>query len=72
VNNKGELKVKLTKNDEHSSDEAEEKTESIIDDENKAEQALSTLMGFDYDAFANSFYLAQRELTSPDPQPKKP
>ena len=68
VNNKGELKVKLTKNDEHSSDEAEEKTESIIDDENKAEQALSTLMGFDYDAFANSFYLAQRELTSPDPQ----
>lgn len=38
----------------------------IVDQENVAD-ALVKLLGFDYDAFANSFYLAQRELTSPDP-----
>ena len=46
----------------------------IIDDYNElvseveVSSALTKILGFDYDAFANSFYLAQRELTSPDPQ----
>ena len=50
-------------------------TVDILDDNQKSlnseedvKEALLKLLGFDYDAFANSFYLAQRELTSPDPQ----
>jgi exonuclease SbcC len=39
-----------------------------LDSEEDVAVALSRILGFDYDAFANSFYLAQRELTSPDPQ----
>lgn len=30
-------------------------------------EALGAVIGFDYSAFANSFYLVQRELTAPDP-----
>ncbi|GAA0417921.1 hypothetical protein GCM10009133_27880 [Cocleimonas flava] len=39
-----------------------------IDGIEEVAEALPKILGFDYDAFANSFYLAQRELTSPDPQ----
>jgi len=38
-----------------------------LDTEESIANALSKILGFDYDAFANSFYLAQRELTTPDP-----
>lgn len=38
-----------------------------LDTEEVVADALSKILGFDYDAFANSFYLAQRELTTPDP-----
>ena len=30
-------------------------------------EALDAIIGFDYSAFSNSFYLVQRELTAPDP-----
>ena len=30
-------------------------------------EALDAIIGFDYSAFASSFYLVQRELTAPDP-----
>lgn len=39
-----------------------------LNTEESVSNALSKILGFDYDAFANSFYLAQRELTTPDPQ----
>ena len=42
--------------------------EEPLEDKEKVRQALSRILGFDFDAFSNSFYLAQRELTSPDPQ----
>ncbi len=42
--------------------------ETPLEDPEKVRQALSRILGFDFDAFSNSFYLAQRELTSPDPQ----
>lgn len=38
-----------------------------LDTEDKVDTALTKILGFDYDAFANSFYLVQRELTAPDP-----
>lgn len=38
-----------------------------LDTEEKVSNALTKILGFDYDAFSNSFYLAQRELTTPDP-----
>ncbi len=41
---------------------------NILDGIDEVAEALPRILGFDYDAFANSFYLAQRELTSPDPQ----
>ena len=39
-----------------------------LDTDDAVTAALSKILGFDYDAFSNSFYLAQRELTNPDPQ----
>lgn len=45
-----------------------DETHTTIEAEDSVNEALSKLLGFDYDSFANSFYLAQRELTSPDPQ----
>ncbi len=39
-----------------------------LDNVDEVADVLPKILGFDYDAFANSFYLAQRELTSPDPQ----
>lgn len=65
INREGEIKVKLNTFNE---------TVNIKDDDNaladkdKIEEALAKILGFDFDAFSNSFYLAQRELTSPDPQ----
>ncbi len=46
---------------------ADAESRQIIVDQENVSEALTKLLGFDYDAFANSFYLAQRELTSPDP-----
>jgi exonuclease SbcC len=40
----------------------------VLDKPKAVSDALMKILGFDYDAFANSFYLAQRELTTPDPQ----
>ncbi len=40
----------------------------VLDTEETVSSALVKILGFDYDAFANSFYLAQRELTTPEPQ----
>ena len=40
----------------------------VLDTVDGVSDALMKILGFDYDAFANSFYLAQRELTTPDPQ----
>ena len=40
----------------------------VLETEEVVSKALIKILGFDYDAFANSFYLAQRELTTPDPQ----
>ena len=69
VNRNGELKVKLSKQDENLDTEDESTVEETsLEDNEKVDQALSKLLGFDFDAFSNSFYLAQRELTSPDPQ----
>ena len=39
-----------------------------LDEEGSVAETLSKILGFNYDAFANSFYLAQRELTTPDPK----
>ena len=59
ISREGELTVKLEKD---SSQDVVLETEEVV------ENALLKILGFDYDAFANSFYLAQRELTTPDPQ----
>lgn len=40
----------------------------VLDTVDTVSDALMKILGFDYDAFANSFYLAQRELTTPDPK----
>ncbi len=38
-----------------------------LENEEQVSEALDKILGFDYDAFINSFYLVQRELTTPDP-----
>jgi len=43
-------------------------SDSVLEDIETVGQALEKLLGFNFNAFSNSFYLAQRELTSPDPQ----
>jgi len=40
----------------------------VLDTVDSVSDALMKILGFDYDAFANSFYLAQRELTTPEPE----
>ena len=62
VNKEGVIKAKLSK---VSSKGDHSKT---IEDSSDIKRALNKVIGFDYDAFANSFYLVQRELTSPAPQ----
>ncbi len=39
-----------------------------LEGEVEVSKVLNKVIGFDYDAFANSFYLVQRELTTPEPQ----
>lgn len=46
----------------------ESESQVEVETEEAVANALFKILGFDYDAFANSFYLAQRELTTPDPQ----
>lgn len=38
-----------------------------LDTEEKVSDALTKILAFDYNTFADSFYLAQQELTTPDP-----
>jgi exonuclease SbcC len=59
INRDGTHKVQLERDDSQ---------DVILETEQDVENALLKILGFDYDAFANSFYLAQRELTTPDPQ----
>ncbi len=42
-------------------------TEMVFSGEKDVSEALDAIIGFDYSAFSNSFYLVQRELTAPDP-----
>ena len=65
VNRQNEVDVKLFQHDSLNKIIDEE---SVLAGDEKVSEALSKLLGFDFDAFSNSFYLAQRELTSPDPQ----
>jgi len=65
VNRSGEISAKLAKSQE-SVDINDD--QSAISDPEKISHALTKILGFDFDAFSNSFYLAQRELTSPHPQ----
>ncbi len=44
------------------------KAPKVIENEAEVSKILNKIIGFDYDAFANSFYLVQRELTTPEPQ----
>ncbi len=41
--------------------------EMVFSGEQDVAEALDAIIGFDYSAFSNSFYLVQRELTAPDP-----
>jgi len=59
INREGVTSVNLKKEDAE---------DVVLDTEEAVSDALMKILGFDYDAFANSFYLAQRELTTPDPQ----
>ncbi|MEH6456467.1 MAG: AAA family ATPase [Cocleimonas sp.] len=65
VNRKGEIDVRLSQFEENTDIKEDE---SALTDKETVDDAVSKLLGFDFDAFSNSFYLAQRELTSPDPQ----
>jgi len=65
VNRDHETSVKLSKLD---ADVDIIGYDTPLEDAEKVRQALSRILGFDFDAFSNSYYLAQRELTSPDPQ----
>jgi len=64
IDRNGEMNVSLQKTTKGKPDE----TQAPLKDNDKVGLAISKLLSFNYDAFANSFYLAQRELTSPDPQ----
>ena len=59
IDRDGVTKANLTKEDSE---------DIVLDTEEVVADTLMRILGFDYDAFANSFYLAQRELTTPDPQ----
>lgn len=65
ITRKGGLDVSLEKLSDQT---AENEEKAIILGDGSVEEALSKILGFDYDAFSNSFYLVQRELTSPEPQ----
>jgi len=59
IDRKGNVEVELQK---IGSQQVVLKTEEQVSD------ALLKILGYDYDAFENSFYLVQRELTTPDPK----
>ena len=63
VDEKGNIKVKLERLLLGGG-----KAPKVIEDEEEVSRILNKIIGFDYDAFANSFYLVQRELTTPEPQ----
>jgi len=62
VDKGGVIEAKLSKNS------GDTENSKFIADLSDIKRALNKVIGFDYDAFANSFYLVQRELTSPEPQ----
>lgn len=65
IDREGLVEIKLQKDDEND----EKKTPSVVLNTTEAvSDALLKILGYDYDAFENSFYLVQRELTTPDPQ----
>lgn len=59
IDRKGSAQVELKKDGT---------TQVLLDTEEQVSEALLKILGYDYDAFENSFYLVQRELTTPDPQ----
>ncbi|MEE9444430.1 MAG: AAA family ATPase [Cocleimonas sp.] len=63
VDSNGVIQAKLTKVLLSGMDDPK-----VIDNIVVVDKVLSKVIGFDYDAFANSFYLVQRELTTPEPQ----
>lgn len=63
-NRDGQHKVTLSK---EAGDGISDLSHITLDTEEKVNDALNRILGFDYDAFSSSFYLAQRELTAPDP-----
>ena len=63
VDDKGNVKVKLERLLLGGG-----KAPKVLESEAEVAKVLSKIIGFDYDAFANSFYLVQRELTTPEPQ----
>ncbi len=63
VDDKGNVKVKLERLLLGGG-----KAPKVLEDDTEISKILNKIIGFDYDAFANSFYLVQRELTTPEPQ----
>ena len=64
LSREGDVKISLEKELDGEADDSH----VVLETEESVKEALPKILGFDYDAFANSFYLVQRELTSPDPQ----
>lgn len=63
VNSEGVVNVSLQKVDKLGADS----NHVVITKVEDVKDALKAILAFDYAAFANSFYLVQRELTAPDP-----
>ncbi len=59
LSREGELTVKLARDNDK---------DVILEAKDVVEDALLKILGFDYNAFENSFYLAQHELSTPDPR----
>lgn len=64
LDREGTVKVSLSK---ELAEGASDLSYINLETEEKVKNALTKILGFDYDAFANSYYLVQRELTAPDP-----
>lgn len=64
VDNDGMMTVSLQK---IGGDDGDDNENLVITDPKDVEEAIYAIVAFDYAAFANSFYLVQRELTAPDP-----
>jgi len=63
VNSEGTVNASLQKLDRRGTDS----NNVVITKVEDVKDALKAILAFDYVAFANSFYLVQRELTAPDP-----